>query len=111
MAGKKNTEKEEVLETKAETEQLKEHPAQLQTSSQLIYCGPPLPNGLLSRFVVFRDGLPKHLAEHFQKCPALEKCFVPVQSLAATLKAQANKGSAEHSLYEAVKNYFSRGEQ
>lgn len=112
MAGRKTNEKETAIEVKSaqSTEQAAEQPKQT-TGEQLIYCGPALPNGLLSRFVVFRDGLPKHLEEHFKKCPALEKCFVPVQALGETLKAQAVKGSAEHALYQAVKNHFGGGEQ
>lgn len=81
------------------------------TIDQVIYCGPALPNGLLARFSVFRNGLPKHLDEHIEKCPALAKCFVPVQSLSATLKAQSAKGSAEHALFQEVSAHFRGGVQ
>ncbi|MGF9822624.1 hypothetical protein ABE430_08895 [Brevibacillus agri] len=75
----------------------------------LIYCGPALPNGILSRFAVYRGGIPKHLDEHLKKCPSLEQLFVPVDSLSSTLLAIETMGTAEHALYQEVQAYVKGG--
>jgi len=75
----------------------------------LIYCGPSLPNGLLSRFVVFRGGLPTHLDKYLTACPALTKLFVPLEAFADTQKALETVGSAESYLFEEVKKHFYGG--
>lgn len=80
-----------------------------QKPESLIYCGPSLPNGLLSRFVVFRGGIPVHLEKHVQACPALKHMFVPVKAFSDMHKALNTVGSAENLLFEEVKQHFFGG--
>lgn len=78
-------------------------------AKSLIYCGPNLPNGILSQFTVYRGEIPNHLDEHMKKCPSLEKLFVPVEALSTTLLAIETKGSAENALYQEVQAYVKGG--
>ncbi|MFY0545455.1 hypothetical protein [Brevibacillus sp. H7] len=78
-------------------------------AGSLIYCGPNLPNGLLNQFTVYRGGLPKHLEQKFEDCPAAKQLFVPVESLSETLQAINTAGSAESVWYNEVKKHFYGG--
>ncbi|NPV30657.1 MAG: hypothetical protein HPY58_13625 [Firmicutes bacterium] len=76
---------------------------------QLIYCGPNIPGGVLQRYTVFKGGLPAHLEELFNKCPAVKLLFVPVTDLARTEKAIATKGTLENAYFNEVLQFISKG--
>lgn len=76
---------------------------------QLIYCGPNIPGGVLQRYTVFKGGLPTHLEELFNKCPAIKLLFVPVADLARTEKAIATKGTPENDYFNEVLQFISKG--
>lgn len=60
---------------------------------KVIYVGPTLKKGLLSRYTVFRDGeFPKSIQELREKSPALRGLFVPVSMLASARRRVATKG-------------------
>lgn len=77
--------------------------------SPLVYCGPNLPRGILSQFTTYRGNLPKHLEEHFEKCPALARLFVPPESLSSTLDSIKKPGTAESVWFSQVREYFQGG--
>lgn len=74
-----------------------------------IYCGPSLPNGLMARFTVYRGGLPPHLNEQFESCPALKQLIVPVEKLAETVAAINTTGSAESTWHKEIQAHFNGG--
>jgi hypothetical protein len=75
----------------------------------LIYCGPSLPRGILYQYHVSRGGLPKHLEPHFEKCPAIKRLFVPVESLNETVQAVKKSGTAESVWFKQVLEYIQGG--
>lgn len=77
--------------------------------ARLIYCGPNIPGGALQQYTVFKGRLPAHLDGLVEKCPAIKALCVPVGSLAATQKALAVTGSAEHIAYGRIVEYLRNG--
>lgn len=63
----------------------------------MIYIGPNLSNGVLSRFTVFKDGVPEHIAD-----PEVSRLIVPVQKLGDALVRLSQSGTAEHSTYHKL---------
>lgn len=60
---------------------------------KVVYVGPTLKKGLLSRYTVFRDGeFPQSIQELREKSPALRGLFVPVLMLASARQRVATKG-------------------
>ena len=76
---------------------------------QLIYIGPNIPGGTLHRYQVYRGGIPEHLAQIIEKCPAIRSLFVPVANFAAAEQALAMTGSAEHTLFREVASFTTKG--
>jgi hypothetical protein len=76
---------------------------------QLIYCGPNIPGGVLQRYTVFKGGLPGHLNELFDKCPAIKQLFVPVNEFTRMEKAIATKGTLENAYFNEVLKFVSKG--
>ncbi|MDD4599623.1 hypothetical protein SDC9_04141 [bioreactor metagenome] len=69
---------------------------------RLIYCGPNIPGGILQRYAVYKGGLPAHLKDVFEKCPAIKLLFVPVVDLAKTEQVISTKGTPENTWYQEV---------
>ncbi|GAV24806.1 hypothetical protein ciss_07390 [Carboxydothermus islandicus] len=78
-------------------------------SERLIYCGPNIPGGILQRYTVYKGGLPSHLGELFEKCPAVKRLFVSVEDLARVETAIATKGTPEHSAFQEVLQFTMKG--
>lgn len=78
-------------------------------AESLIYCGPNLPRGVLNQFTVYRGGLPKHLKDHFEKCPAIVSLFVPVDKLSETMIAIGKPGTAQAIWFKRVQEYIKGG--
>lgn len=60
---------------------------------KVVYVGPTLKRGLLSRYAVFRDGqYPKAIQELREKSPAVRGLFVPVSMLSSARQRVRTKG-------------------
>jgi hypothetical protein len=77
---------------------------------QLIYCGPNLPRGILSRFTVYKGGIPKHLDQHIEKCPAIRRLFVAPEKLNSTIQNINKAGTPESVWAGEILAYIQRGE-
>ncbi|QPA33431.1 hypothetical protein [Thermaerobacillus caldiproteolyticus] len=110
---KKNTEEVAVDQEKQEqTEKLvvgQEQQEQLkQQPEALIYVGPSLPNGMLTKYTIFSNGIPDHLKSHFEKCPAFKRLFIPASQLTAAESRLKDTTSAESVFYRQTIEYFTR---
>ena len=72
-------------------------------AEKYIYIGPSLKGGRLKRHTVFIGGLPTYLADEFTALPQLERLFVPIADLDASLKKVATKGTALNKYYNLAK--------
>lgn len=60
---------------------------------KVVYVGPTIKRGLLTRYTVFRDGgFPASIQELREKSPALRGLFVPVSMLASARVRVKTKG-------------------
>jgi len=76
---------------------------------RLIYCGPNLPGGKLTKYRVFKGGIPEYLNELIDKCPEIKMLFVPVAELTRANRAVDTKGTPEQIAYEKVMKFISKG--
>lgn len=86
---------------------IQEKPAIKQVSVRpqpIVYCGPSLFN-ILPQFTVFNNGIPQHLKEHIEKCPAIQELIVPVSELQACRKSIEKQGSKENTMYSQIVEY------
>lgn len=79
-----------------------------QKANVLIYCGPSLNRGILQQYSVFKNGFPKHLEEHFNKCPAIKELFVSPDKLALIKTNMQKQGTRENLLFNQVLAYVGR---
>ena len=87
----------------------KKAPAEIKRPEQVIYIGPNLPGGLLQRYTVFKGGIPLHITQITEKCPALQGLFVPVENFATAEQSLSAIGSAGNSLFSQVLDYIKKG--
>ncbi len=80
-----------------------------ENTTSLIYVGPSLGGGKLTRFTVYQGGKPKHMEQIFSECPEVEKLFVPVDKLAPTLDKIAITGTPFHTWFNRVVEYQQKG--
>ena len=76
---------------------------------RLIYCGPNLPGGKLTKYRVFKGGIPEYLNDVIAKCPEIKRLFVPTADLQITENAISTKGTPQQLAYEAVQKIISKG--
>ena len=76
---------------------------------QLIYIGPNVPGGMLQRYQVFRGGIPEHVKQIVEKCPAVKSLFVPVDGFAAAEQEISIAGSANNALFKEVLAWTAKG--
>jgi hypothetical protein len=81
----------------------------LKTKDKVIYCGPNIPGGMLSKYRIFKDGIPEYLNELIDKCPEIKMLFVPVAELTRANRAIDIKGTPEQIAYEKVMKFISKG--
>jgi hypothetical protein len=74
----------------------------------LIYVGPSLPGGLLTKYTTFTNGISEHLKSHFEECPAFKQLFIPVSKLPAVENRLKDVTSAESVFYRQTVQYFTR---
>jgi len=72
-----------------------------QKQESIIYVGPNLA-GRLSRFTVFRDGIPAHLAELIGDRPEISRLIVPVSQMGETQAAINTQGTMEYKAYKLL---------
>jgi hypothetical protein len=109
VAEQENQEQKE--ESVVEQEQQGEIVAEQEKSNHqeaLIYVGPSLPNGLLTKYTTFSNGIPDHLKLHFEKCPAFKRLFIPVSQLPAVESRLNDATSAESVFYRKTVEHFTR---
>ena len=69
----------------------------------LVYVGPNMGGDLpMTRFTVFRNGLPKPVKNRFEKDPVFASVFVPVDRLAAAKQELKDPASAVYKSVAAV---------
>lgn len=78
--------------------------------TSIIYCGPSLRNNALQQNAVFTNGIPVHVKEHLEKCPAIKVLMVPVSQLSSCVANIGIQGTAEQVMYQTIQAYV-RGEQ
>lgn len=76
---------------------------------RLIYCGPTLPGGLLQQYTVYKGGIPGHLKDATDKCPAIKALFVPHTKLQAVVVAIRSPGSLENLRYKEIQKIIQEG--
>ena len=76
---------------------------------QLIYIGPNVPGGMLQRYQVFRGGIPEHVKQIVEKCPAVKSLFVPVDGFAAAEQEISKAGSANNALFKEILAWTAKG--
>lgn len=69
---------------------------------QMIYVGPNLPGGRLSRFTVFREGVPQYLDDVLEQQPAVKSLIIPVNEMSAALNRVGTAGTLEHRAFEEL---------
>lgn len=70
---------------------------------QLIYIGPNIENGRLSRYTVFKDGLPKHIEILVEQRPEIEQMIIPVSDFANVNTRISQSGTLENQLFKQLK--------
>ena len=76
----------------------------------VIYTGESLPNGMLSQYTIFNNGLPEFLKEDIEKCPAIKQLMVPISALTETQAKMLQQGSREHTLNTQILQYVGSGQ-
>lgn len=78
-------------------------------SKQLIYCGPNITKEGLLNSTVFKKGKPAHLKHLYQKCPAIEKLFIPIDEVVKAGKQIKKKGTPLNVFYQQVLEFLKKG--
>jgi hypothetical protein len=100
---------EKSLLTKAEKQVTTQTPEANERPERLIYIGPNLPGGKLSKYAIYKGGLPTHLNDVYEACPAIKKLFVEPSSMAKKEQAIQQKGTPESVFYSQVLDYSKKG--
>jgi len=80
------------------------------TPDRLIYCGPSLPNGMLNRYSVYKNGIPIHLKSVYEKSEALRGLLVSVSKFSNVEKKLGELGSEERRLFQKIEEEIKRGD-
>lgn len=78
--------------------------------TSIIYCGPSLKRNVLQRYAIFTSDYPNNVAEHIEKCPAINNLMIPVSQLGLCEANIATPGTVEQVMYATIEEYV-RGEQ
>ena len=76
---------------------------------RLIYIGPNLPGGKLSKYAIYKGGIPTHLNDVYEACPAIKKLFVAPSIMAKKEQAINQKGTPESVFFNQVLDYIKKG--
>ena len=69
------------------------------STESLIYIGPTLTARGLTRFAIFRGGLPEHVSALVREYPCLRSLIVPVGELVRARRELTQRGSLRHTMY------------
>lgn len=86
-----------------------ETPKTEQQIESLIYVGPSLGGGKLTRFTVYQGGKPKYLEQLFIDCPEIERLFVPVDKLTVALEQIGMTGTPYNTWFNQVIEFQKKG--
>ncbi len=87
----------------AEDDILQEDTAETQTDTEPeIYTGPNIIAFALTKYQVFREGLPPYVVRAVEKIPEIQGLIVPVSELEATRQKIDRPGTNESRLYYTV---------
>ncbi|NNV06215.1 hypothetical protein ETC03_07110 [Geobacillus sp. MMMUD3] len=75
----------------------------------LVYIGPSLPGGLLTRYTIFSNGIPAHLQGYCEECLSFKQLFVPPERLALAENNLKDPTSAESVFYRDTVDFFRKG--
>lgn len=75
----------------------------------LIYVGPSLPGGLLTKYSTFLNGVPAHIKAFFEQCQGLKQLFIPVSQLSEVELRLKDPTTAESVFYRQIEQYFRKG--
>lgn len=75
----------------------------------LVYIGPSLPGGLLTRYTIFSNGIPAHLQGYCEECPSFKQLFVSPDRLALAENNLKDPASAESVFYRDTVDFFRKG--
>ena len=85
-------------------------PAQkAQQKCAYMYVGPNIPGGRMFTGSLYRDNLPKHLDDLFNKVPEIKKLCVDVQTLPKIKKEVTEQGTEAHRLYKHIEMQIREG--
>ncbi|WP_051775872.1 hypothetical protein [Paenibacillus tyrfis] len=90
------------IQEKPKLKQQRTAPAQTAPQEAFIYIGPNLPGGLLSRFRIFRGGIPEYLESTLREQPKIERLIVPVSGLSEALARTSTPGTIEYAAAQDV---------
>ncbi|SDD89670.1 hypothetical protein [Sporomusa acidovorans] len=76
---------------------------------RFIYCGPSLPGGLLQQYTIYKGGIPVHLSDAIEKCPAIKALFVAPAKLQAVTAAIQSAGTLENLRYKEIQKFLQEG--
>jgi hypothetical protein len=108
MSSKVKKKQEEVTVEQEQQKEIVVEQEKSESQEPLIYVGPSLPGGLLTKYTIFSNGIPDHLKAHFAKCPAFKQLFIPVSQLPAVESRLKDATSAESVFYRQTEQYFTR---
>jgi len=83
--------------------------APVDKQEQLIYCGPNIPGGILQKYTVYVNGIPRYLSDLLIKCPAIKSLIVPIEQFSQTEQAIKQKGTPQNMFYNQILEYFKKG--
>ena len=76
---------------------------------QLIYIGPNMLQ--LTAYTVIESDVPVHIQSLIEKCPSIEKLFVPIEKFTALEPKAKTKGTIEHRHFQNVLEYIAKKER
>lgn len=74
--------------------------------TQRIYVGPG--SAELQRYVVVEKEFPVHIAELVEKCPAIDKLFVPIANFVEVEKKISKNGTLENKKFHEVAEFLNK---
>lgn len=73
----------------------------------LVYVGANFPNGLLTRFRIFSNGIPEHVLKGVKDVTALKNLFVPASELGAAILNVKVQGHPLNVYYKRIEKEIS----
>jgi len=71
-----------------------------------IYCGPN--SVTISKYTSYKNGYPKQMEEHIEKCPIIKQMFVSPEDFSNFEQNVVTNGTVENIWFQEVQKYFSK---